>query len=62
MTMRTGTKKRICAAVGALGLALTLGIVGGIERLGMPVGSGMLLSAGALAVSAGALWKGGWMR
>ncbi len=60
--MKTRTKRHICAAVGVLALVMALGIVGGMERLGVGLGRGLMTCGAMLAISAGALWKGGWMK
>jgi len=60
--MSVKTKRAICGWLGLLGFLVMLGIIGGIERLGVPLGRGLMMCAGALGISAGALWKGGWLR
>ena len=60
--MKVRTKRHICAAVAACAFIMALGIVGGMEHLGVGLGRGLLTSGGFLLLSAGALWKGGWLR
>jgi hypothetical protein len=60
--MKVRTKRHICAAVAAAGFVLALGVIGGIEHMGAPLGRGLITSLALLAVSAGAMWKGGWLR
>ena len=60
--MKVKTKRHICAAVAALGLMMALGIIGGMEHLGVSLGRGMMTCGLMLAISAGALWKGGWLK
>lgn len=60
--MKVRTKRKICAGIAALAMVLALGIIGGIEHMGAPLGRGLITCALMLAISAGALWKGGWLK
>jgi len=59
--MRTRTKRRICAAVGAMFLLAMLGVVGGMDAGSIRVGAGAAWAFGLEAAGIAALWKAGVM-
>ena len=60
--MRTKTKRRICAAVGAVCLLAVLGVVGGMDAGSIPFGAGAAWAIGLEAAGIAALWKGGVLK
>lgn len=57
--MKVKTKKKICGWVGAIGMLIAIGIVGGVET-GAPL-TNMVLAFVSIGVSAASLYKGGYM-
>lgn len=55
-------RRMIFGAVGFLAFIIMLGVVGGTELSGIPLGRGMLISAGLLVISIGSFWLGGYFR
>ena len=60
--MRIRTKKRICAAVGAICLLAVLGVVGGMDAGSIRFGAGAAWAFGLEAAGIAALWKAGVLK
>lgn len=60
--MRTKTKRRICAAVGAVCLLAVLGVVGGMDAGSIRFGAGAAWAFGLEAAGIAALWKAGVLK
>lgn len=60
--MRTKTKKRICAAVGAVCLLAVLGVVGGMDAGSIRFGAGAAWAIALEAAGIAALWKSGVLK
>lgn len=55
-------RRMICGAIGFLAFIIMLGVVGGTELSGIPLGRGMLISAGLLVLSIVSFRLGGYFR
>ena len=60
--MRTKTKRRICAAVGAVCLLAVLGVVGGMDAGSIRFGAGAAWAIALEAAGIAALWKSGVLK
>ena len=60
--MRTKTKRRICAAVGAICLLAMLGVVGDMDAGSIRFGAGAAWAIGLEAAGIAALWKAGVLK
>ena len=53
-------RRMICGAVGFLAFIIMLGVVGGTELSGLPLGRGLLISGGLMILSIVSFWFGGY--
>ena len=60
--MTIKTKRTICAALGWLCFLVMLGVIGGMELGGIPLGRGAAWAFGLELLGAAALWKAGVLR
>ena len=60
--MRTRTKKRIAAAVGAVAFLSILCVADGMDRFVIPAERGAVLQGLSAAVMTAAWWKAGWIK
>ena len=60
--MTRKTKRHICGWIAAIAFVLMFGFVGGVECGTLPITRGAILMFSSLAVWAGAMYKGGWLK
>ena len=53
-------RRMICGAIGFLAFVIMLGVVGGTEMSGVPMGRGLMISAGLLVISIVSFRLGGY--
>ena len=53
-------RRMICGAIGFLAFVIMLGVVGGTELSGIPLGRGLMISAGLLVLSIVSFRLGGY--
>ena len=60
--MTRKTTRHICGWIAGIAFVLMFGFVGGVECGTLPLARGAILMFSSLAVWAGAMYKGGWLK